>query len=236
MVGIPASTCTCLTSTVCVKAWGSTRPVRMGGTRIALALLFSCPLCSAWLKPCRTTRLKRLQSLRVSQIGFARISPVSLWTKASSLPKVLCPPMVGSCSRTAVSNSSNRSNSWRWMTICISSQKGLSAGVATLTGVHCWLASSFVTRYHQPLRQPAKLLLEIWASSGVFSHWAVLPQTGEQREQTPRQYPFPAWQCWGTATWVAALALSGFSPPDGRCLDCLGQLQGAIQSLSLGGM
>ena len=30
--------------------------------RIALARIFSCPLCSAWLKHCRTTRLKRLHS------------------------------------------------------------------------------------------------------------------------------------------------------------------------------
>ena len=120
MVWIPAST-SCLTSLVCVKAWDNTRPARMGGTRMALARIFSCPLCSAWLKDCRTTRLKRLQFVRVSQMGFARISPVSLCAKTSLLPKVLCPPMVGSCSRTAVSNSSNRSNSCRSMTTCTSS-------------------------------------------------------------------------------------------------------------------
>ena len=47
MVCTPASTCKCLTSFECVKAWGSTCPERVGGTWMALAFLFICPLCSA---------------------------------------------------------------------------------------------------------------------------------------------------------------------------------------------
>ena len=38
----------------------------------------------------RTTRLKQLLSLRVSQMGSAKIALVSLFTKTSSHPNVLC--------------------------------------------------------------------------------------------------------------------------------------------------
>ena len=69
--------------------------------------------CSARELLWRTTIWKRLQSLRVSHTGFCRSCPVSCRTKVSSQPNVLFPPTVGSCSRTAVSNSSSRSNSWR---------------------------------------------------------------------------------------------------------------------------
>ena len=81
------------------------------------------------------TRLKRLQSLRVSQMGLARISPVS--TNTSSLPKVLCPPIVGSCSRTAVSNSSSRSNSCRSMTTCISSPERVVSSAPEMLHIGC---------------------------------------------------------------------------------------------------
>ena len=94
--------------------------------------------------------VERLQSLRVSQMGFVRVWPVSLWTKASSLPKVLCPPMAGSCSRTAVSNSSSRSNSWRSMITWSSSPDR----VVNRSCNTSWrsLLTRFATRYHQTLR------------------------------------------------------------------------------------
>ena len=113
MVCMPASTCRCLISLECVKAWGSTCPERVTGTRIAFAFFLIWPLCSAREQHWRTTIWKRLQSLRVSHTGFRRSCPVSRRTKVSSQPNALFPPVVGSCSRTAVSNSSSRSNSWR---------------------------------------------------------------------------------------------------------------------------
>ena len=110
MVCMPASTCRCLISLECVKAWGSTCPERVTGTRIAFAFFLIWPLCSAREQHWRTTIWKRLQSLRVSHTGFRRSCPVSRRTKVSSQPNALFPPMVGSCSRTAVSNSSSRSH------------------------------------------------------------------------------------------------------------------------------
>ena len=54
-------------------------------------------------------------------MGSAKIALVSLFTKTSSHPNVLCPPTDGRFSSTAVSNSSSRSNSCRSMAICSSS-------------------------------------------------------------------------------------------------------------------
>ena len=105
MVCVPASTCTCLTSEICENACGKTRSMPLDGTRIALTLLFNCPLCSAWAIHWRTIRLKQLFSRRVSQIGSAKIFRVSSCTKSSSHPKVLHSPMRGRFSRTAFSNS-----------------------------------------------------------------------------------------------------------------------------------
>ena len=97
MVWTPASTWTCRRSCTCEKALGSTRSWSLAGTRMALALCLSCPLRSVCTKHPRTTRLNRLHSWRVSQIGSARIFCVLPLTNSSSQPKVLRLPMRGDC-------------------------------------------------------------------------------------------------------------------------------------------
>ena len=74
MMQIPASTCTCRTSVLCENACGSILPALLDGTRMALTLPCSCPLCSASVKHCRTNKSRKLALASWSCSCFSKLS------------------------------------------------------------------------------------------------------------------------------------------------------------------
>ena len=108
--------------------------------------------------------------------GFRKSCPLSLRTNVSSHPNVLFPPMIGSCSRTAVSNSSSRSNSWRsttnWYSISCrwtTSWRSLLASELASDSMSLYMAVTF----HVPALATGGLSLTVQRGSYLGRHYFI---------------------------------------------------------------
>ena len=199
------------------KSLEKTLSVAWNGTRMALTSPYICPLCSASSKHGLEMTVKQLLSRKVCQIGSTNFSRESRQTKSSSQPKVLS-LILESCSKTALSNSWRRSNSWSSIVSWISSPASvvkIRCKTIDLSSLHCELVidmlsavvSSWLGSVHLSSSLKVLRLTTTRLTCLIVTDWRRHNCTGS---------------CHSPFTWYYCVVLS--SRPPGicffGCLDC----------------